>query len=186
MGAEKLACLLEDSDWQVPTAAATALQRIGGASAYHCAAVLSRCHVTAQDAAAEALVRVGGVEAADAAAGLFNDEEPSVRKHAAEVLGLLGQEAAAAHADRLLELCSDSDRDVRMAARTARGKLGLRVDLPPVVGNGDALPDFATIRKGGGKADGKGGSKFEAGKSRSHELGVRQSQSGGRIDRHIA
>merc|ERR1712050_210822 len=121
-----------------------------------------------------------------AAAGLFNDEEPSVRKHAAEVLGLLGQEAAAEHADRLLELCSDSDRDVRMAARAARGKLGLRVDLPPVVGNGDALPDFATIRKGGGKADGKGGSKFGGGKSRSHELGSRQSQSGGRIDRHIA
>lgn len=139
--ADALAELLQDGDWQVPTAAANALTRIGAAAAPSCAAVLARCSPVARAAAAEALARIGGEAGAAAAAGLLRAEDPGVRRHAAEALGATGPGHGAPHRAALAALCGDQDKDVRKAALAALVRLGVRPELPSVEGNGDALPE---------------------------------------------
>lgn len=153
---EALAGLLADSDWQVPTAAANALKRLGAEiAAPHCASVLGRCEHLSQGAAAEAMVRLGGAAAAEAAAGLLSSADAGVRRHASDVLASIGKPHAAPHVQALRTLVSqDEDREVRRVARTALSKLGETAPLPEVVGNGDELPEFGKGRhcgKGSGK-----------------------------------
>lgn len=87
---------------QVPTAAATAIKRIGPCAAPYCADVLGRCDPVARSAVVEALVRLGGAETADAVAKLLSHEDPGVRRHAADCLGRLGGDAAKQHAEALV------------------------------------------------------------------------------------
>eukprot|EP00928_Gymnodinium_smaydae_P006452 TRINITY_DN12288_c0_g1_i2.p1 TRINITY_DN12288_c0_g1~~TRINITY_DN12288_c0_g1_i2.p1 ORF type:complete len:551 (+),score=106.28 TRINITY_DN12288_c0_g1_i2:192-1844(+) len=166
--AEALACLLEDSDWQVPTAAANALSRIGDVAAPEIAKVLARCEQPSKAAASEALARIGGAAAADAAAGLLACGEAGVRRHAADILAALGSDAARPHLAALTALSADADKEVRQAVLTALTRLGARSALPPVIGNGDDLPDFgaAASSKGRSKGSGKSAGKTCANEAR--------------------
>jgi len=167
-----LAELLADNDWQVPTAAANALKRIGVAAVPYCADVLARCGPMAQAPVTEALIRLGGTEAAEAAAELLSNEDAGVRRHAIQVLGAVGG-AAAAYTTALSELSSDEDRGVRKSAREVLQKLGARPSVPALEGNGDPLPEgvgAGDVRRGagiGGKSGrgrGRGSSSWQAGR----------------------
>lgn len=137
--AAEVAALLEDKDWQVPTAAATALTKLGPGAAKPCGEVLRHCEPVARGAAAEALLRIGGEEAADAAVSLLPHAEAGVRRHALEVLGGLGRKLSAPHVPAIKPLVADESKDVRVAARSALVKLGL---VPLVVPS--ALPAGST------------------------------------------
>mmetsp|Transcript_110922 Transcript_110922/g.312698 ORF Transcript_110922/g.312698 Transcript_110922/m.312698 type:complete len:549 (-) Transcript_110922:246-1892(-) len=171
--AAQVASLLEDKDWQVPTAAATALKRIGDAAAPHVAEVLARCEQTSKAAASEALTRIGGAAAADAAAGLLTSDDSGVRRHAADVLGALGPDHSAAHLQALAALAADSDREVRRAARNASLKLGGRLGPARVVGDGDALPDAVAAAVAAGTGEGA----CQSGKSKGKGKGAKASAS---------
>ncbi|CAE8624506.1 unnamed protein product [Polarella glacialis] len=159
--------LLQDSDWQVPTAAANTLKRFGPAAAAHCALVLSRCESIARPAVAEALVRLGGVHAAESLVPLLRSEDSDVRKHAAECLGSLGS-VARPFASALTPLREDSDRDVKREATRALMRLGCGPGLRMAVmeaGDGDPIPPRPEGRgKGGQGEEGKGGGKGGSGK----------------------
>mmetsp|Transcript_46701 Transcript_46701/g.108870 ORF Transcript_46701/g.108870 Transcript_46701/m.108870 type:complete len:459 (-) Transcript_46701:14-1390(-) len=163
-----LAELLEDSHWQVPSAAANALKKVGAPAAGHVANVLNKCSDLAQPVAAEALSRIGGNAAADAAAILLTSPKAGVRCQAVTVLGEVGAEAASAHMDALSRIgANDSDRDVKKAYQKAMRQL--RPPSCPTLRNddhGDALPDFG---KGKGKAKGKGNKGGRSERSRSRD-----------------
>ncbi|CAK0859660.1 unnamed protein product, partial [Prorocentrum cordatum] len=159
-----LAQLLQDADWRVPTVAGNALKRMGGAGARSCAEVLARCEPSARGAAADALVWIGGADCATAVAGLLGSEDEGVRRHAAEVLGQLGAEAAGPHCEALSALSSDQRKEVRQTARRALNRLGHRQEAPALEGDGDALPDAVAAAlqqwdqgQGRGKGRGSGG-----------------------------
>jgi len=191
--AAALAELLADKDWQVPTAAATALSRIGAGAAAPCARVLATCSPVSRAAVVEALVRFGGEEAANSVVGLLTHDEANVRRHAAECLGSLGIAAAQQHSQALRPLQNDSDKEVRLAAKDALRKLGERPALE-VVGSGDAMPprpqrvvhgeasnqgDGRAGGTGEGRRLGKGGRPppLRRSRSRSGRRGSRRSRS---------
>lgn len=155
--ADELASLLEDSDWQVPAAAASALKRMGaGAAAKPCAKVLARCDPVARNTVCEALVRLGGKEVADAVVPLLSNDEPGVRRHAADCLGQLGETAVAHEQALLAALSTEREKEVKRAMKIAISTIIPRPDLPEVTGSGDELPPAIAESLEKGKWKGKG------------------------------
>ncbi|CAJ1358579.1 unnamed protein product [Effrenium voratum] len=159
-----IAELLQDSDWQVPTAAGSALKRLGSSQVKHCAEVLGRCRTTARPAVAEAIVRIGGADAAESLVPLLRSRDQGVRKYAADCLGQLGAEARP-FAQFLAPLKEDSDREVKRSAMQALIKLGLGPAPRTELGNGDEMPPPPDKGSGKGKdgKDGKGKGKRKDG-----------------------
>mmetsp|Transcript_78750 Transcript_78750/g.163804 ORF Transcript_78750/g.163804 Transcript_78750/m.163804 type:complete len:505 (-) Transcript_78750:26-1540(-) len=187
-----LAELLEDSDWQVPTAASNALKKIGPAAAPFCAEVLGRCDPAARTNIVQALTRMGGREVACAVGPLLASQEPGVRRHVVDCLGALELAAVEGQLETVKRLAAeDPDKDVKKHAREALWRLGVRGLVPEDLGSGDALPEGiarAAAGEGSSRAqdtggDGKGKGKGKGKVGRKGKDKDREKERGQRSDR---
>lgn len=115
-----LAGLLLDHDPRVAAKAAFALGRLGGPEALEAlVAVVGVAEPPVRDAVADALAGFGP-DAVDPVAEQLADPHPSVREHAAEILGLVGDPSGVGP---LVAALADPDAGVRFAALLALGQL---------------------------------------------------------------
>lgn len=122
---------LDDSSLNARNAAADALHNIGAPAVPLLLAALESEIEETRRRSALILGSLGSEQARDGLTGLLNDPEWSVRRAAAEALGLIGTSDAT---DALLStFADDSDEDVRAAAASALGVIGDEKAIAPLV-----------------------------------------------------
>lgn len=115
-----LELLKHDSDRDVRSACARSLGRLGAAEAVPALVTALVERRVPDAAAAQALLALGSAAVPELLA-LLASEDPDVRAHAVELVGLLGD---ASHAEALIRSLHDTSAEVRGRAALALGRLG--------------------------------------------------------------